>query len=153
MVASENDETFPNCCDEWQNGLKGSMTCYSLLFFIFPYYTHSLQALKLFPVVCCHGERFISLCILGLYQVSYRPFFTSKYSFSSGVGYALRPILLIRWTAFQSFILRHNNNNNNNNNCCRASAGSTHILERFEIFWFDGSMVRWFNGSMVQSAR
>ena len=25
--------------------------------------------------------------------------------------------------------------------CCRASAGSTHILERFEIFWFDGSMV------------
>ena len=37
--------------------------------------------------------------------------------------------------------------------CCRASAGSTHILERFEIFWFDGSMVQWFNGSMVQSAR
>ena len=26
--------------------------------------------------------------------------------------------------------------------CCRASAGSTHILERFEIFWFDGSMVQ-----------
>ena len=46
-----------------------------------------------------------------------------------------------------------NNNNDNNNNCCRASAGSTHILERFEIFWFDGSMVRWFNDSMVQSAR
>ena len=22
MVASENDETFPSCCDEWQNGLK-----------------------------------------------------------------------------------------------------------------------------------
>ena len=40
-------------------------------------------------------------------------FFTSKYSFSSGVGYAMRPILLIMWTAFQSFILRHNNNNNN----------------------------------------
>ena len=40
------------------------------------------------------------------------------------------------------------NNNNNNNNCCRASAGSTHILERFEIFWFDGSMVQWFHGSI-----
>ena len=25
----------------------------------------------------------------------------------------MRPILLIMWTAFQSFILRHNNNNNN----------------------------------------
>ena len=24
--------------------------------------------------------------------------------------------------------------------CCRASAGSTHTLERFEIFWFDGSI-------------
>ena len=33
-------------------------------------------------------------------------FFTSKYSFSSGVGYVMRPILLIIWTAFQSFILR-----------------------------------------------
>ena len=32
-------------------------------------------------------------------------FFTSKYSFSSGVGYAMRPILLIMWTAFQGFIL------------------------------------------------
>ena len=41
-------------------------------------------------------------------------FFTSKYSFSSGVGYVMRPILLIMWTAFQSFILRDNNNNNNN---------------------------------------
>ena len=28
----------------------------------------------------------------------------------------MHPILLIMWTAFQSFILRHNNNNNNNNN-------------------------------------
>ena len=28
----------------------------------------------------------------------------------------MRPILLIMWTAFQSFILRDNNNNNNNNN-------------------------------------
>ena len=37
----------------------------------------------------------------------------NKYSFSSGVGYAMRLILLIMWTAFQSFILRHNNNNNN----------------------------------------
>ena len=27
----------------------------------------------------------------------------------------MRPILLLMWTAFQSFILRHNNNNNNNN--------------------------------------
>ena len=27
----------------------------------------------------------------------------------------MRPILLIMWTAFQSFILRDNNNNNNNN--------------------------------------
>ena len=25
----------------------------------------------------------------------------------------MRPILLIMWTAFQSFTLRHNNNNNN----------------------------------------
>ena len=41
----------------------------------------------------------------------YRPFFTSRFSFSSGVGYAMRPILLIMWTAFQSFILRQNNNN------------------------------------------
>ena len=32
-------------------------------------------------------------------------FFTSKYSFSSGVGYVMRPILLITWTTFQSFIL------------------------------------------------
>ena len=32
--------------------------------------------------------------------------------------------------------------------CCRASAGSTHILERFEIFWFDGSMVQCFHGSI-----
>ena len=44
--------------------------------------------------------------VLGLH----RPFFTSKYSFSSGVGYAMHPILLIMWTAFQSFILRRNNN-------------------------------------------
>ena len=42
----------------------------------------------------------------------------------------------------ENIIVSNNNNNNNNNNCCRASAGSTHILERFEIFWFDGSMVR-----------
>ena len=28
----------------------------------------------------------------------------------------MRPILLIMWTAFQSFILRDNNNNDNNNN-------------------------------------
>ena len=26
-----------------------------------------------------------------------------------------------------------------------------HILDPFEIFWFDGSMVRWFDGSMVCS--
>ena len=37
-------------------------------------------------------------------------FFISKYSFSSGVGYVMRPMLLIMWTAFQSFILRDNNN-------------------------------------------
>jgi len=37
------------------------------------------------------------------------PIFTSKYSFSSGVGYVMRPVLLIMWTAFQSFILRDNN--------------------------------------------
>ena len=43
-------------------------------------------------------------------------FFTSKYSFSSDVGYVMHPILLIMWTAFQSFKLRDNNNNNNNNN-------------------------------------
>ena len=28
----------------------------------------------------------------------------------------MRPILVIMWTAFQSFILQDNNNNNNNNN-------------------------------------
>ena len=28
----------------------------------------------------------------------------------------MRPILLIMWTAFQSFILRDNNTNNNNDN-------------------------------------
>ena len=28
----------------------------------------------------------------------------------------MRPILLIMWTAFKSFILRNNNNNNYNNN-------------------------------------
>ena len=28
----------------------------------------------------------------------------------------MRPILLIKWTASQSFILRDDNNNNNNNN-------------------------------------
>ena len=28
----------------------------------------------------------------------------------------MRPILLIMWTAFESFIPRDNNNNNNNNN-------------------------------------
>ena len=36
----------------------------------------------------------------------HRPFFTSKYGFSSGVGYVMRPILLIMWRAFQSFILK-----------------------------------------------
>ena len=30
-------------------------------------------------------------------------FLTSKYSFSSGVGYVIRPILLIMCTAFQRF--------------------------------------------------
>ena len=39
------------------------------------------------------------------------PFFTSKYSFSSGVGYVMRAILIILWTAFQSFIPPDNNNN------------------------------------------
>ena len=43
-------------------------------------------------------------------------FFTSKYSFLSGVGYVMRLILLIMWAAFQSFILRDNKNNNNINN-------------------------------------
>ena len=28
----------------------------------------------------------------------------------------MRPILLVTWTTFQSFILPHNNENNNNNN-------------------------------------
>ena len=40
----------------------------------------------------------------------YRTFSTSMYSFSSGAGYVMRPILLIMQTAFQSFILRDNNN-------------------------------------------
>ena len=31
-------------------------------------------------------------------------------------SFVLHPILLIMWTAFQSFILLDNNNNNNNNN-------------------------------------
>ena len=43
-------------------------------------------------------------------MVSYRNFSTSTYSVSSGVGYIMRPILLIMWTAFQSFTLRDNNN-------------------------------------------
>ena len=33
--------------------------------------------------------------------VSHRPFLTSTYSFSSGVGYVMRPILLIMWTALK----------------------------------------------------
>ena len=41
--------------------------------------------------------------------MSHRTFSTSKYSFSSGVGYVMRPILLIMWTTFQSFTLRDNN--------------------------------------------
>ena len=53
-------------------------------------------------------------------------FLTSKYSFSSGVGYAMRPILLIMWTAFQSFILRHNNNNNYNTNNNLYTGSSLH---------------------------
>ena len=44
--------------------------------------------------------------------------FTSKYSFSSGVGYVMLPILLIMWTAFKSFILRDNNSNNSGNFIC-----------------------------------
>ena len=44
-------------------------------------------------------------------MVSYRNFSTSTYSVSSGVGYIMRPILLIMWTAFQTFTLRDNNNN------------------------------------------
>ena len=55
-------------------------------------------------------------------------FFTSKYSFLSGVGYVMRPMLLIMWTAFQSFILRDNNNNNNNNNKCTTTAFSLTLL-------------------------
>ena len=43
-------------------------------------------------------------------------FFYSKNSFLSGVGYVMRPILLIMWTAFQSFKLRYNNNNNSYSN-------------------------------------
>ena len=31
-------------------------------------------------------------------------------------SFVLHPILLIMWTAFQSFILRDNDDNNNNNN-------------------------------------
>ena len=44
------------------------------------------------------------------------PFFTSKYSFSTGVGHVMRAILIIMWTALQSFIPPDNNNNNNNHN-------------------------------------
>ena len=47
-------------------------------------------------------------------------FFTSKYSFSSGVGYVMRLVLLIMWTAFQSVILRDNNNANR----CEREVGS-----------------------------
>ena len=44
----------------------------------------------------------------------------------------MRPILLILWTAFQSFILRHNNNNNNNNN--NNSSSSTSSSSSSNIF-------------------
>ena len=37
----------------------------------------------------------------------------------------MRPILLIMWTAFQSFILRHNNNNNNYNTYNNLYTGSS----------------------------
>ena len=37
----------------------------------------------------------------------------------------MRPVLLILWTAFQSFILRHNNNNNNNNSSSSTSSSSS----------------------------
>ena len=59
-------------------------------------------------------------------------FFTSKCSFSSGVGYVMRPILLIMWTAFQSFILRDNNNNNNKKKKKRKFISSIKITSFYE---------------------
>ena len=61
-------------------------------------------------------------------MVSYRTFSTSTYSFSSGVGYVMRPILLIMWTAFQSFTLRDNNNTvttTNNTTTTTTTAAAT----------------------------
>ena len=42
----------------------------------------------------------------------------------------MRPILLVMWTAFQSFILRHNNENNNNHN----SNNNTKYLDSFRVY-------------------
>ena len=39
------------------------------------------------------------------------------------------PILLIMWTAFQSFILQDNNNNNNNNNKNNKNNNNEDLLD------------------------
>ena len=46
----------------------------------------------------------------------------------------MRPILLIMWTAFQSFILRHNNNNNNNNNSNEMSFSKSKLVVCFNRY-------------------
>ena len=43
----------------------------------------------------------------------------------------MRPILLVMWTAFQSFILPHNNENNNNNN---YGNNSNKYLDSFRVY-------------------
>ena len=45
----------------------------------------------------------------------------------------MRPILLVMWTAFQSFILRHNNKNNNNNNN-NYSNNNSKYLDSFRVY-------------------
>ena len=50
----------------------------------------------------------------------------------------MRPILLIMWTTFQSFILRdddNNNNNNNNNNNSGAPARAKRAWDRAPYSW------------------
>ena len=74
-----------------------------------------------------------------MYWVSNRNFFTSKYSFSSGVGYVMHPILLVMWTAFQSFILRDNNiddddDDDNDNNDYKTVFKSLTCLQHVSSF-------------------
>ena len=46
----------------------------------------------------------------------------------------MRPILLVMWTVFQSFILPHNNKNNNNNNNNNYSNNNSKYLDSFRVY-------------------